>query len=347
MTDQVLEAIPLDPDRWRASQAARPEVVEREGRRCLRFPEGFETPTLDGIELGDGVIEADLLVPAERTFHGVVWHAAGDDYESFFVRPHQAGNPDAIQYTPVTNGVSAWQLYHGPGYWSPIRFPVEAWFTIRIELAGQRADVYVDNPAAATLVIRSQKLDRRSGGVGVLLSGPGLHVARFAIGRERPTLRGTPLPETPAHAGTIGAWEVSDAFPEAALAGAVRLPEALLRARTWTPLTSESTGLANLGRVNGVVADRDTVLARASIHVERAGTRRLEFGFSDRAVAFLNGRALFAGDETYRNRDYRFLGSIGWWHALYLPLEAGDNDLVIAVSESFGGWGVQARLLED
>ena len=61
-------------------------------------------------------------------------------------------------------------------------------------------------------------------------------------------------------------------------------------------------------------------------------------------MVFLDGRALFRGDDTYRSRDYRFLGRIGWWDTVYLPLEEGANDLVVAVSETFGGWGVQARL---
>ena len=70
----------------------------------------------------------------------------------------------------------------------------------------------------------------------------------------------------------------------------------------------------------------------------------LELGFSDRAVVYLNGRPLYRGDDTYRSRDYRFLGSIGWYDELYLPLEAGENELVIAVSEDLGGWGLQGRL---
>lgn len=341
-----LTVTPLDPDRWHTTEA-RPEAVEHLGRRCLRFPDAFGTPTVVGLELEDGVIEVDLLVPDERTFHGVIWHAAGEDYESFFVRPHQVGNPDAIQYTPVTNGISAWQLYHGPGYWSPIRFPIEDWFTIRVELAGPRADVYVADMATPTLAIREQKLGRRSGGVGLLLSGPGLQVARFATSPDRPSLRGVPIDDEPAHPGTIPRWEVSDAFPASALAGAAVLPDELYRARTWTSLDAESTGLANLGRVNGIVDDGDTVLARTTIDADRAVTRRLELGFSDRATVFLNGRAMFSGDDSYRLRDYRFLGSIGYWYTLHLPLEAGDNDLVVAVTEGFGGWGVQARLLED
>ena len=51
----------------------------------------------------------------------------------------------------------------------------------------------------------------------------------------------------------------------------------------------------------------------------------MALGFSDRAAVYLNGRAVFHGTDAYRSRDYRFLGSIGWYDTVYLPLEAGDN----------------------
>ncbi len=35
---------------------------------------------------------------------------------------------------------------------------------------------------------------------------------------------------------------------------------------------------------------------------------------------------------------------MGWYDTLYLPLVAGENELVVAVSEDFGGWGIQAKL---
>jgi hypothetical protein len=98
--------------------------------------------------------------------------------------------------------------------------------------------------------------------------------------------------------------------------------------------------------VHGIDGARNTALARTTIRSERERTARLELGFSDRARVFLDGRPLFAGDDGYQTRDYRFLGSIGWWDAVYLPLAAGDNALVVAVSETFGGWGLQARLAD-
>ena len=117
----------------------------------------------------------------------------------------------------------------------------------------------------------------------------------------------------------------------------------LLAGRTWTRLESEPSGLADLARVNGIRDGRNTALARATLHSAGAQTRRLQLGFSDRAIVYLNGRALYRGDDTYRSRDYRFLGSIGYYDTVYLPLVEGANELVVAVSEDLGGWGLQAR----
>jgi hypothetical protein len=54
-----------------------------------------------------------------------------------------------------------------------------------------------------------------------------------------------------------------------------------------------------------------------------AQSKRLDFGFSDRVRVYLNGNLLFSADDSYRSRDYRFLGSIGWFDSLWLPLAAG------------------------
>lgn len=103
-----------------------------------------------------------------------------ENFESFFVRPHQVGNPDAIQYTPVFNGISSWQLYHGPGFWAPIEFPLDDWFRIRVVFAGQRAEVYVADLEVPALAIRELKGPVEPGRVGVFVGGPAVHLADFA-----------------------------------------------------------------------------------------------------------------------------------------------------------------------
>jgi hypothetical protein len=336
-----LGEIPLDADRWQWG-AARPRQVMHRGRAALAFPDAFELAPATGLVVGDGTLELDLAVSAQRAFHGIGWHVVdSDNYESFFVRPHQVGNPDAIQYTPVTNGISSWQLYHGPGFWAPVTFPIGAWFTIRIATAARRAAVWVADLETPALVIDELRLPASSGGVGVLVGGPGLHVARFAMSDDVPSL---PEPMTSSGAagpGVIRHWEVSEPFAETGIG------RALAEEHRWTRLDAEATGLVNLARASGIVGERNTVLARVTLLSPRDQVVPLELGFSDRATAYLNGQPLFRGDDTYRSRDYRFLGSIGYWDTVYLPLHEGANTLVVAVSETFGGWGIMGRLVGD
>ena len=333
-----LDAIPLDSDHW-DWRGSRPAPATHLGRECIRV----ECPlaTVSGVEPTDGTIELELAVGPERAFPGVVWRLRDGSFESFFVRPHQVGNPDAIQYTPAFNGISSWQLYHGTGYGAPTVFPIGEWFRIRVVFAGTRADVYVADMDEPALQVRELKLPAGSGLVGIAAAGESVHVAGFSY-RPGGTLRPEP-PPPPAVDDIVPSWLVSDAFPEAAVAGDTLDPE-LVAARTWTPVSADRSGLADLARVNGLVGDRDTALARVRIRADRARAARMDFGFSDRAVVYLGSRALYRGNDGYRTRDYRFLGSIGYWDTLHLPLAAGDNDLVVAVSEDFGGWGVQARL---
>jgi len=290
------------------------------------------------VELLDGTIEVDLAVGPDRGFYGVVWRVQDDEnFESFFVRPHQTGNPDAIQYTPVFNDISSWQLYHGEGFWAPIPFPIDEWFRIRVVFSGTRAEVYVADLEKPALEIRELKRPPEAGKIGVFVGGPPIHLANFAYDTRSVAL-GEPSP-VEALEGIVPSWDVSDAFREDEIAEA-------LEGRTWTRLPSEPSGLADLSRINGIRDGRNTVFARATIRSAAAQTKELAFGFSDRATVFLNGRQLYRGDDSYRSRDYRFLGSIGYYDTLVLPLLEGENELVVAVSEDFGGWGVQARFTE-
>jgi hypothetical protein len=345
---RALVEVPLDVPAWSRPGAVRGvRLTEHLGRACLAFAEASAPILLPAVRLTDGVVEADIAVAADRAFHGVVWRADdAENFESFFVRPHQVGNPDAIQYTPVSHDISSWQLYHGPGFWAPVAFPIDAWFTVRIAFAGTRADAFVGDLAEPALRIRELKRGVAAGGIGILVGGPGLRLARFAYADMAPALADVPTPGQPAPPGVLRDWEVSDPFPEAEVAGPRLRPDWLAR-RTWRPALAEESGLLDLSRFSGVRDGRNTVLARTRLRSRSGEAAPLAFGFSDRVVVFLNGRALYRGDDTYRSRDYRFLGSIGFWDQVYLPLATGDNELVMAVSEDFGGWGVQARFAGD
>lgn len=340
-----MREVALDDPAW-GRRDGDVRTVDFAGRSCITFGEQAELLGLPaGVELTDGVIEVDVAVSGERAFHGVVWRVVDRaNYESFYVRPHQVGNPDACQYNPVYHDVASWQLYHGEGYWAPVRFPIGAWFTIRAVFAGDRLEVFVGGPGdLETPGLQSRLLmPVARGGVGILIGGPGLYVSRFACSEAPAAFRGSGPPSIEPVSGIVPAWSVSDVFAEFDPAPAA-LPADTFDGRSWTRLDAEPTGLVNLAKVNGVAEGANTCWARAVIRSDRARTVAMPFGFSDRAVVYINGRALYRGDDSYRSRDYRFLGSIGWYDTVFLPLEAGDNDLAIAVSEDFGGWGLQAR----
>lgn len=52
------------------------------------------------------------------------------------------------------------------------------------------------------------------------------------------------------------------------------------------------------------------------------------------------------GNNGYQTRDYRYLGTIGLFDTLALKVKGGDNELWIAVSEDFGGWGIMGRITD-
>jgi hypothetical protein len=305
------------------------------GRVCVAFPDtSFVVEAIANVGMSQGTIELDLAVTGERSFPGIAWRLDGTTYESFFVRPHQMGNPDAIQYTPVFNDVSAWQLYHGDGFWAPTQFPLNEWFTIRVAFAGQRGEAFVADPGMPALVFDRLRVPVESGSIGILPGGAGVHFARLAYDDAPPHFAGA-APAPPVRDElSVSTWSVSNPVAEGS-------PPST--ANGWQLLESEPSGLANLARLHPVTDELNTVFARATLHAEHAGVREMDLGFSDRAVVHLNGHPLFRGDDTYRSRDYRFLGSIGYYVTLYLPLNEGDNELIVAVSESCGGWGLQAR----
>jgi len=151
-----------------------------------------------------------------------------------------------------------------------------------------------------------------------------------------------PAPE----AGFLTRWSLAPAY------AAHSLPVRELPARkeaTEVVATCDESGRVNLAESLQPTAEGGltTTVARTQVHAEHRCREVLNVGFSDRASVFLNGRLLFSGDNTYRTRSPRYLGVMTVDHvSLLLDLEEGVNELAVVVSESFGGWGLTARLPE-
>ncbi|MCP5103862.1 MAG: hypothetical protein GY950_10810 [bacterium] len=337
------ESIPFDSPRWVIPTGAA-HVEEYLGKKSLFLFGGIAY--LKDVDFTDGIIEFDVAFPGKRGFHGGVFRMQDNaNFEEFYLRSHQSGNPDALQYTPVFNGMAAWQLYHGKGFGGAVNFQFDKWMHIKLIVSGNTAELYIDNNDQPVLYMSDLKRELKPGKIGVkaLRFSPG-HFADFSVTQmDNPALKNKKTPPEEMAAGTVTAWSISGAFPENALGKKLLLTDADKTNLEWKKLQSESSGLANISRVVKLERPKNTVFAKIEIDSDKQREKILRFGYSDRVRVFLNGRLLYMGMNNYRSRDYRFLGTIGYFDALALPLEKGRNELWLAVSENFGGWGIKCR----
>jgi len=338
------ESMPFDDERWRIT-AVESELVDHLGQAALRIKGG--SAVLTDADVKNGLVEFDIAVSEERGFAGLVFRVQDDqNFEHFYIRPHQSGKPDANQYTPVFDNVSGWQLYYGEKYAVPVDYRFDDWMHVKIIYAGSKLAVYIDSDEPV-LRVDDLKRDDASGSIGVHSANfSTVHFANFeytalAEAYEFPYREST-VTQTPE--GLVTSWLVSDAFDSAALNGSNRLESDLRGDRTWTELWTEENGVVNLARVQGLQQGKDTVFAAVALNSDKAQSKELVFGYSDAARVYLNGTLIYKGTNGYQSRDYRYLGTIGLFDSVVLPLEEGDNEIWIAVSESFGGWGVMAEI---
>lgn len=338
--------IPFDSDKWEIT-ASQSKIEEYLGQKSLLLKGGLAI--IKDSEFTDGIIEYDVALEKERGFMGAVWRVQDlGNYEKFYMRSHQSGNPDANQYTPVFNEVAGWQLYHGEGYSAQVAYDFNQWIHVKIVVSGKNAEIYIQDMDQPVLFVNELKRDIKSGQIGLVAEDYApAHFANFSfIATSNQPLKATPklLEEVPE--GTILSWSISDSFDEKTLDNKFILSQNDKQNLTWNKLVTEGSGLANLARVQGVAPDKNTAFARININSEQEQVKQLSFGFSDRIKVYLNDKLLYAGQDSFRSRDYRFLGTIGYYDELYLPLKKGKNELWMAVSENkvLGGWGLQARL---
>jgi hypothetical protein len=328
----------------RAEHLGRPALVIGTGRAIRR-----------DIRFTDGTIEFDLAVTGGRAFAYLQFRMQSDeDLEEVYFRPHKTGLPDAVQYAPVHQSLSAWQLHHGPGGTAPAEFARDGWTHIKLVIAGASLAVFVGNSASPQLVVPRMARPRAEGYIALrnfLPAGvdPARHASAFANLVVRPGVIDydfSLVKAASAAPGTVMQWEVSRLFvPDSA--PIVALPDSLIRTPQWRTLSADSTGLLNLAAHLPIPAALRSwgALARLVLSAERAATVRLRLGFSDRVTVFLNGRPLFSGDQRYFFDNPRQEGVIGLHQAMvHLALQPGRNEVVLAVTDQFGGFGLIGKL---
>jgi hypothetical protein len=324
--------------------------VTEDGRSALAL--GTGAALRRDVRLVDGTIEMDVKVTRRRSFVYVTFRMQDDqEYEDFYLRPHKSGLPDSVQYAPVRQGKSAWQLHHGPGATAAVVFEPGVWTHLRLVMSGRTAAVYLGEGKAPAFVARLDR-DPQAGFVGVRALAPGPKAGPIAwysgvrVSPDVPPLDPSLVPGAPQDPrGVIKAWAVSEALPPGARPS-VQPPAG----QGFRTVAAEPGGLVSLLRHVRIPAGAQEWATAARIHVQAdaPGPRRLDLGFSDTATVYLNGTPLAHLDAHYSFDNPRQEGLVHLGQAsLFLPLRAGDNELLVVVSDVFGGWGVMGRFPEE
>lgn len=338
-------AVPLDEAHWNV-RSDDFKFQKYRGVPSLHLPRG--QAELKDVEFQNGVIEFDIAFPQTRGFPGIKFRIQDDmNYEELYLRPHQSGNPDANQYTPVFNGLAGWQLYYGEGHASAVKYNfdynVQGWNHVKLIIYDTRGEVYINDMETPLFQIHELKHGNKKGPIA--LKGGAMAVfANFSYTPSAPSLlklKGQDLPKP--DAGFITNWQISSSFEEAKLHGLTKLDNKYLKELSWNKMETEFTGMLNVARTAVRQGQKNTVLVRLSIDSDKSQVKKLDFGFSDKVLAYINGNLVYGGSNIFGSRDYRYLGTIGLFDSLYVQLKKGKNDIVFALTENFGGWGLKAR----
>jgi len=331
--------VPMAKSAWRASSAGVVEFLEHNGRKAMRLK---GAAFVDGLELPAGTIEVDVTRASARSFANVIFAGCDfENFEGFYLRIHRSGQPDAVQYTPHLNGETNWQLFWREQ--ARATFDASDWTTLRLDFTPARArfTVLSDDTSLSVSPVSSESGCSRVG-VADFFGG---HFSRFRYSADVPELPHVNGLET--LPDVIDKWEVSKNFS--------------MVEGEFPPLPEKRDGWDELPTNNGLLLisrfreksnggrfennSEDAVFCRKSILAEAPAQARLDFDFSDRARVYLNGQLLYGGDNRFRLKGPLYRGELELGsRTLVLPLQAGNNELIVAVSDRANCWGLKARL---
>ncbi len=339
---------PDSPD-WRFA-GDQVSVDRAGGRSAIKIRSG--AAFLNGVNLENGAIEFDVFMSGERAFVYLMFRGQSDqEYEDLYLRPHKSGLPDALQYSPVFQGRSAWQLYHGKTGTAAAVLPANEWTSVRVELAGPKATVWIGEGDDPVLAIDELGRQPAAGWIAfrgfVPATSPAEYAAYFSNLRVSATDASAPAVRTTATPpdGSVTRWKVSPAF-DAAPGPVTAVPESL-NGTAWATPPMQANGVFEFLRSRPLPENSRhwAVVAEVTLRSERSQTCAMHLGYSDEITLSLNERLILYQDASYRFDDRRQDGVMHPDQVIaYLPLNEGDNKVRAIIADRFGGWGLSARL---
>ena len=341
-------AIAMTADHWDTKENA--EFLRQLGfyHGLMRLNSG--NAVLKGITFSTGTIEFDVNTIG-RGAPGIAFREQDEkNFELVYLRPDPAcpAFHACIQYTPQTHGVLLWDLF--PQYQTRAPLRENGWNHIKMVVSGRRMNVFVNDATAPTLEVGRLEGDAMQGGLH--LEGPGtfanIVITPDAVDGLSPEASKDP---TDGDRALIRNWRLSSFSP---------LPngkdpvyhDMFGASQEWKTISTERNGLVNLSREYGrplPEPNRAVAWLKTTITSDKKQTKKVDIGWTREVWVFVNGKLQYADKNLWEQEgsrkfpDARCSLENG---SFTLPLEAGDNEVAVAIANNFYGWGLMLRLAD-
>jgi hypothetical protein len=338
--------INMSADHWQTKENA--EFLRELGfyHGLMRLNSG--DAVLKDVTFSDGTIEFDVNTIG-RGAPGIAFRQQDEkNFELLYLRPDPAcpAFHACMQYAPQTHGVLLWDLF--PQYQTRAPLRDSGWNHIKMVISGRRMNVFVNDTPSPTLEVSRLEGDAVQG--TLRLQGPAtfanMVITPGAVDGLSPNAMKDP---TDGDEGLIRNWHLSkvSSLPNGKDPVYSEIPAA---SRDWTTISTERRGLVNISRVYGKPlpeSERAVAWLKTTISSDKKQTKTVNIGWTRELWVFVNGKLvyadknLFESDEARKVPDARCSLENG---SFSLPLEAGDNEVAVAIANNFFGWGMMLRL---
>jgi hypothetical protein len=338
--------VTMSADHWQTKENA--EFLRELGfyHGLMRLNSGVAV--LKDIAFSDGTIEFDVNTIG-RGAPGIAFRQQDEkNFELLYLRPDPAcpAFHACIQYAPQTHGVLLWDLF--PQYQTRAQLRENGWNHIKMVISGRRMNVFVNDAPSPTLEVGRLEGDSLKG--GLRFQGPAtfanLIITPDAVDSLSPEPARDPLE---GDRGLVRNWHLSAsaALPNGKDPIYTEMPGA---SQEWKTISTERNGLVNISRVYGKPLPEQTravAWLKTTITSDSKQTKKVNIGWTRELWVFVNGKLVYADKNLFESEDARKIPDARCSlenGAFTLPLEAGDNEVAVAIANNFFGWGMMLRL---
>ncbi|MFC4221489.1 hypothetical protein [Flagellimonas marina] len=311
---------------------------------------------LKDFDFSTGTIEFDVELKG-RGFPGITFHVDKDtlNSETFYLRYFGKPQPQRrnnMQYAAVVDKVNLWDLTDD--YQAAAQLYENQWNHIKLVISENQMRAYVNDMENVALWVPALEGLTKSGGIG--LSGDVVYANMVVTPNA---IEGIPssagYDPTANDSRYLRNWLVSEPinfpFGKDLMKQIVVSPGVVIDSTvfgsTWKPLQAGQRSMVNLTKKYGGTKQGERRLAwlKTTITSDKMQKKKLNFGFNDEVWVFINGKPLYIDKNYYGTPGMKEpLGRATIENTIIeIPLQEGENEILIGLTSYFYGWGMIAR----